>query len=142
MIVREMKWHENELTNHRISWMVTFHSLLVAALAFAWDKPHSKGLIVGFGTAGVLVSISCWYSLILGGRGTANLMVWWSKYGPKHKSAPRLFAYDAKENAGVPFWLLLPWNFWPLFTIVAWLLLIWWRVTQVPDALSALPCTK
>jgi hypothetical protein len=55
-IVRKMKWQESELTNHRISWMVTFHGLLVAALAFAWDK-QNKAFLVGFTLAGIIVSI-------------------------------------------------------------------------------------
>jgi hypothetical protein len=35
---REMVRHENELMNHRVSWLLTLQGLLFTALGFAWDK--------------------------------------------------------------------------------------------------------
>ncbi len=124
-IVREMKWQETELTNHRISWMVTFHSLLVAAVAFAWDKPNANPLLIGFTVAGILVSISSWLSLHIGGEATENLKTWWNEHGPKDKIAPPFVAFDApKAWHWFPLWLILPWHFWPMFSAVGWLLIL------------------
>jgi hypothetical protein len=35
--VRQMIYHEGELINHRIGWLVTLQGLLFAALGFAWN---------------------------------------------------------------------------------------------------------
>lgn len=36
--IRNLIRHENELINQRLTWLGTFQGLLLAALAFAWDK--------------------------------------------------------------------------------------------------------
>lgn len=52
-IVRQMIRHEDNLTNHRISWLNTIQGLLFAALGFAWDKEV------------YLVYLLCWLGVVV-----------------------------------------------------------------------------
>jgi len=129
-VVREMKWHESELTNHRIGWMITFHSVLMAAAAFAWDKNLS--LLIGLSIFGLVISLSSGVGLWLGGQGSKNLTEWWKNYGPSDDSAPPLDGIDAQAGSVNPlqsFLLLVfgwafPWKFWPVLSVAGWLVFL------------------
>ena len=60
-IVRDMIQHEDNLLNHRLSWMLALQGLLVTALGVFWGKETpASWLIIGFG---LISSLSFWYSL-------------------------------------------------------------------------------
>jgi hypothetical protein len=56
--IRELIRHENELINQRLTWLGTFQGLLLAALAFAWDKKSAGGIVCVLCTVGAMVAIS------------------------------------------------------------------------------------
>jgi hypothetical protein len=47
-ILRKMVRHENELTNQRLTWMVTLNGLMLTGLGFIWGKPYDKQVIAVF----------------------------------------------------------------------------------------------
>ena len=44
--LRQLVKAENEFINHRLTWLGAFQGLLLAALAFAWDKGDTRWLVV------------------------------------------------------------------------------------------------
>jgi hypothetical protein len=74
---REMVRHENELMNHRVSWLLTLQGLLFTALGFAWDKADAHALIYVFCATGAVVAISS--QTVLNGARQAidQLRQWW-----------------------------------------------------------------
>lgn len=113
---RELRRHESDLINHRITWMVTFHSLLVAAVSFSWGK--DVFLVVGFTVAGAIISASSWISVAIAVHAQLQIDIWWNKHVPERPSALPI-AYNANRYLK-PF---LPWHFWPALTLLGWLLL-------------------
>jgi hypothetical protein len=69
--------HENELMNHRVSWLLTLQGLLFTALGFAWDKADAHALIYVFCATGAVVAISS--QTVLNGAHQAidQLRQWW-----------------------------------------------------------------
>lgn len=113
---REMRRHENDLINHRITWMVTFHSLLVAAVSFSWGK--DAFLVVGFTVAGAIISASSGVSILIAEKSQLQIDSWWNKHASELQGKLPI-AYEANRF----FKLFLPWRFWPLLTLLGWLLL-------------------
>ncbi len=98
-IVREKRWQETELTNHRISWMVTFHSLLITAISFVWEKGNdSKPVLIGFIFVGIFVSISSWFSLYIGKKAAEEINEEWKKIKSSSVYEPKLIGYDAMND--------------------------------------------
>jgi hypothetical protein len=62
-VIREMIMHENELINHRLTWLCQIQGFLFAALAVTWKFPDSKYVRSIFCIVGILVAISSHYGL-------------------------------------------------------------------------------
>src|SRR5271157_104561 len=71
-VVRDMIRHEDEVLNHRLSWMWTLQGLLFAAAGVLWDKDMRGVLIMG--AVGILSSVSIGYSLSRGLRAVRELL--------------------------------------------------------------------
>jgi hypothetical protein len=135
-IHREMRWHENELIDHRISWMLTFHSLLIAAVAFAWqDKANHSTylLLIGFSIAGILVSISGGLSISIAHKAGLEHDKWWLLYGTSNiKGAPPIYGYEIKNGWEWKVKFLFPEYFFPLFFEAFWIVLILYEIYMIP----------
>lgn len=115
--VREMIRHENDLMNHRISWLLTLEGLLLAALGFAWDKTDARNLIYVFCIIGGVVSASSWR--VLGGADKAiiRLYIWWDANKSQGYAGPGVAGFWRES-----WWdILLPWRVLPFLFIIAWL---------------------
>lgn len=132
-IVREKRWQETELTNHRISWMVTFHSLLITAISFVWEKGNdSKPVLIGFIFAGIFVSISSWFSLYIGKKAAEKIREEWKRIKSRSVYEPELIGYDAMDawenkkswKKSLCIWLILPWHSWPFMSLIGWFTLL------------------
>ena len=62
-VIREMIKHENDLMNHRLTWLCQIQGFLFTALAVIWQYPASKYVQYVLCLAGVLVAISSFYGL-------------------------------------------------------------------------------
>jgi len=115
---------ENEIINHRVTWLATMQGLLFAALGFAWDKPNIKpfvDLLCFLGTAMSLIL----FALLVGATAAMyRLSAWWDSHKPQ--------GYEGPDVIGLrPFkWPLLrylgPWSFIPFLFLVAWIVV--WRI--------------
>lgn len=118
-IVRVMIRHENDLTNHRLTWMLTLEGFLFAGIGFAWDKRPTPELvfifaILGTATAGTAVIVlDAAHSAIL------SLATWWDKHKPNDSYADVLGFRGHHWVLGI----FAPWRIVPLALVVTWYLL-------------------
>jgi hypothetical protein len=130
---RQMICHENEVTNHRVSWLLTLEGLLFAALGFAWDKPDGKPLIWVFCFLGALVALSAWSVLDGSQLAIERLRKWWIDFPYKSEKSPGIlgYCYEPKRFPKLFPWLL-PWRAFPILFVTAWLLVAtinFWRTS-------------
>ncbi len=78
-IIREMIWHEDNVLNTRLSWCATIEGLLMAALAFGWEKAPSALVILVAG-AGVVVGSSTLYATRTAVETMRELTDWWTNH--------------------------------------------------------------
>ncbi|WP_153018597.1 hypothetical protein [Marichromatium gracile] len=81
-IIREMIKHENELTNHRLNWMIATQGLMLVSVANVITKtqPESTLLVFLVSTIGVFVSLATVIGLRGSGIAVRNLMVWYKEH--------------------------------------------------------------
>ena len=126
-IIREMIRHENELLNHRLSWLCQIQGFLFAALAFAWKDPTAGQIIFLICLIGALVAASSYYGLNRVEMAVASLRIWW-----ENNKAPDYFGPDiigrSPDKKSIPF--LRPWTFLPTLFFVAWTLIAYFKLTD------------
>lgn len=117
-VSRAMIRHENDLMNHRLTWLLTSQGLLFTALGFALSKDNpqfSQQLREVLAFVGMLLAASA--SVVLDAANTAIV-----KWSPKEwESKP---TGDVMGFRGIAaFSLLSPWRIYPPMFIVAWYLI-------------------
>jgi hypothetical protein len=60
--------HENELVNHRLTWMLLFHGFLLTSMAQVYEKPGWQGIWIGLSLLGVFVTVSAQTVISLSNR--------------------------------------------------------------------------
>lgn len=110
--------HENDLMNHRLTWLMTAEGLLFTALGFALSKenaPMAKQLIPVLSFVGILLAASA--SIVLDAADIA--IIRWSYPHNDQKRNGDVIGYR-----GLPFvGLLAPWRVYPPMFICAWYLI-------------------
>ena len=127
VVVRAMIKHENELMNHRITWLSTLQGLLFAALGFAWDKHDAQVLVFIISIIGIVISISSITVLRAASGAISDLADWWENNKPEDYQGPGVIGRRTTKS-----WqrLLYPWNLLPVLFTFAWLLVLavyWYR---------------
>jgi len=115
---REMIRHENELMNHRLTWLMTAEGLLFTALGFALSKDNAAiamHLIPILSFVGILLAASA--SIVLDAADAAIIRL-----------SPMLPKYDNDADVigfrGIPFvGLFAPWRIYPPMFIISWYLI-------------------
>ena len=110
-VTRQLIQHENDLINHRLTWFITLQGLLLAALAFAWDKNDAKGLVFVFCGLGILAAISTGSVLWGGAFAIENL----SK-AEKQNQRSQVIGRHAKWIEKI----FYPWFSLPVLFAIAW----------------------
>ena len=125
-VIRSMIQHENELINHRLTWLTTVQGLLFASLGFAWDKPTSGALISLLCSLGVAVSVAALVALTGASLATANLCLWWDTHKPKDYKGPDVIG--GRPSGGRRIQVISryvgPWSYFPVLFIITWAL-VW-----------------
>lgn len=113
---RDLIKHENDLTNHRLTWLLTAEGLLFAALGFGLSKDNpdvGKHLIPVLSLVGVTLAASG--SIVLDAADAAICRL--SAVAP-HVNGKEA---DVLGYRGLPMLgLLAPWRIYPPMFIVAW----------------------
>ena len=94
-IIRSMVVHEDDVTNHRMTWLVTLHGFLFAALGFAWKD--GKVLIPLLGFVGVFTSLSIMYHLFLSHLAIGRLVGMWENNKPDPYDGPDVIGHRTLE---------------------------------------------
>ncbi len=84
--VRLMIRHENEVIAQRMTWLITLHGLLFAALSFAWKD--AKPLVSVLCFVGVSVSVFSTMNVIAATRAQYRLSDWWEQNKPPDYKGP------------------------------------------------------
>jgi hypothetical protein len=117
-VIRQMICHENDLINHRMTWFLTFHGLLFAALGFAWEKRDAAPLIYILCGLGIVVSLSSITVFSAADRAIHELRDFWDTTRLADYKGPDVVGYRHKTDWPKPF---LVWRFLPWVLTAAWL---------------------
>ncbi len=121
-VIRSMIDRENDLINHRITWLTTIQGLLFASLGFAWDKPNAKPLIEMLCFLGIALSFVQLCALIAATRAIGGLFDWWETNKPEGYIGPGVAGRPPAKNRLLRY--LVFWNWVPFLFLCAWVV-IW-----------------
>ena len=137
--VRSAIEHENELTNHRLTWVLNSQAFLFAAFALMFqastkidvDKlllPFYKYVLAGISIIGILAAVYLSSGLAAAQKQHKQLEAWWanrvkdiSRHPPICGNAPQLF-------------LKLPYHGFPLIFVLGWLV---FTLVTLRDAIAS-----
>jgi hypothetical protein len=135
-VIREMVRHENDVTNHRIMWLLIVQGLIANAAVSAGRE--SGEIVPVFASVGILVTLSAFVILYKSyqARGYLQFLGNEAKQGTLREQDLPLFGWPANRLKGwrKRVWpcpwigkaseLLEPFFFLPSFLIVAWLFVL------------------
>lgn len=117
-IVRGMIDRENDLINHRVTWLTTTQGLLFAALGFSWDRQGTQRLVVLLCFLGIAMSIVAISGLTGATIAMHRVLRWWKDYGPKDYKGPAVIGFGFVEK---PFLRYIGvWTWIPILFLAAW----------------------
>jgi hypothetical protein len=121
-VIRTMIRHENDLVNHRLTWLLALEGFLFAGIGFAWDKlPDNKcDLVFLFSVIGMAAAGSATVVLDAAHYAIMTLGYWWDRHKPKDFLGPDVMGYRGHHWL---FGLFVPWRLIPPTLVVVWLLL-------------------
>jgi hypothetical protein len=158
-IVRSMIMAENELINHRMTWMITFNGLLYTGLGFAWGKPNAKSLIYVFCILGIIANILSECAIFGANQALMHQYDWWQANKPPNYNGPDVIGLPPLVKGNLtwirpylsrlhlnnwftqwltqfdPRWITF-WTSLPIFFTGSWLWILIINLKQVPDCVS------
>ena len=136
--IRQMIAHEDDLINHRLTWLAQLQGFLFAALGFAWEK--DRVLVPGLVVVGIVTALSVHAACLFSGKAVNHLRTAWDKKKPEAYEGPDVIGYRAENERkflGKHLGMLLPWKVLPLFFALAWIWIMW-RFCQSPVGADSL----
>jgi len=110
---------EDDLINHRLTWLCQIQGFLFAALGVTWNLPDSKGIHYVFCVVGSFVALSSFFGLHASNKAIEGLKAKGRELDEEHKSSEDLdLPFIGLDD--FRFWPLLPWVFLPTIFILAW----------------------
>lgn len=113
--LRQMIRHECEVTNDRLSYLLTLQGLLFASLGFAWG--NARSLILLLSVVGILTSVSILYMLRLAQQAIAGLIKTWDLNRSQNYDGPDVIGIRPRQ--AVHRWFS-PSFILPMIFIIAW----------------------
>src|SRR5438034_10354323 len=110
--------YENELLNHRLTWLGVFQGLLLAALAFAWGKPSATAIVCVICVLGAMVALSTSVATFRANKSISLFSAYWDSIKPKEYSG--VGVEGVRSRSGY-FWWLMPGYALPWLFFFAWL---------------------
>ncbi|MGD1915119.1 MAG: hypothetical protein ACFCBV_02880 [Phycisphaerales bacterium] len=101
--------HENQLMDHRVTWLLAVESFLFAGLAFAWEKDESLAVVICFG--GSIFALLMLPVLVAAHSSIESMTKWWHDNRDKsQQQEPDVIGF--RQNVwilkNVPAWYTLP----------------------------------
>jgi hypothetical protein len=152
-VIREMIRHENDVTNHRIMWLLIGQGLIANAYVNAGS--HKEELVSVLATVGILVTLSAFVILYKSyqARGYLEFLGDEAKRGTLQEEDLPLFGWPSKrlkgwrKNLWLCPWLrkvgdlLEPYIFLPSLLMLAWLLVLLENRFSLPKMISLVLAT-
>ena len=88
-MLREMVRHEDDLRNHRITWLCQLQGFLFASLGFAWGK--SQRLTTILAVLGLTFGFLILIALLSGTAAHLRIRKWWRETKPADHKGPDVF---------------------------------------------------
>lgn len=153
-IIRGMIKHENELVNHRITWLSHLQGLLFAALGFAWGKENAHWLVYCFCLLGCFIALSSLISLEGADQAINDMVWWWDTHKPKDFFGPDVIGLTNNgimHRHGITMKVfsqkiairkeMYPWYLLPRLFIAAWLAIAFFNLS-LPESSLPLAATE
>ncbi len=115
--LRQLVKTENELINHRLTWLATFQGLLLAALAFAWNKKDAWWIVVVLCLVGMAVALSTGVATYRANLAIKKVNDWWDANRPADYLGLGVEGIKSHEGR---FQKLMPGKFLPWLFFAAW----------------------
>jgi hypothetical protein len=117
-ITRGLIYHESNLINQRLSWLLTIQGFLIAGVSFAVQ--HAKPLSWLFPTVGLISSLSALFAIFLAHMTICKEVKVWEENNPPFKADdfPAIIGRHRKHNLEV---FICPWFLLPVVFIFIWL---------------------
>jgi hypothetical protein len=129
--VRSAIEHENQLMNHRVTWLLTCQGFLIAAFALVFQaytktdvtqewRVFYQYILSGLAVTGTLVSLYVRLSLRAAEIQHENLRLWWeTRIGTRNNFHPPICGTP-------PTWLIkkLPYSSFPILFVLSWIIFV------------------
>lgn len=116
--IRSMIKNENDLINHRLTWMGTSQGLLLAALTFAWDKKGTCWVVTILYLLGTLVALSTFVATQRANQAIKKSEDWWKENKPNGYSGPEPTGVEIHKERT---WFLMPGYCLPCLFYFGWI---------------------
>lgn len=117
--------HEDDLVNHRLTWLLTLQGLLFTAFALLTRDAFEVGRIV-IGVTGLVSSVSVGYSTLFSHRALDRLHPILEELAARIERDFEM-VHPERVCAG-PITPFLPWPFLPWVFVAAWFVLLAWTL--------------
>jgi len=120
-VVRSMIEHESRMINHRLTWLVTVHGLLFAALGLLWKD--GADIVPILSCLGVTISISIFFPLWAADLAIRKLVRDWDENSTEDErtKGPDIIG---KRPAAIGVHFIYPWLCIPIALAAAWIV-VW-----------------
>lgn len=128
--IRDLIKHENELINHRLTWMVLFETLLLNAFVCVLKECEDKFYCVSIILLGIFVSLSFFFPLRKAHNAIENLKLkngkLQTKLNLKKSLKPTIIGHHSKCSILI----LSPWFALPICFTIFWIVLLIYDLTN------------
>jgi hypothetical protein len=132
-IVRDMIEHENDVTNHRVTWLLTIQGFLLAALAFAGND--AAGLVPYLCVLGIIGSALTILNVSFSTTAVSRLVEWWNNHSEGYEGPP-VIGIGFKPGSILNY--LSPSNLFSAALVIAWSIIYY----ESPDIFAVPPAPK
>jgi len=127
-VIRAMICHENELINHRLTWLLVGEGFLFNGIATAWGN---QNLVTVLSYIGSLVALSTLPMLIAANKAIDQMVEWWHANRPSDcEKEPDVIGYKQATTTLMWFrtWLNLP-----AIIVLGWSAVLYVNFTRADD---------
>jgi len=110
---------ENEVINHRVTWLTTVQGLLFTAVGIVWDKQGAEPFIRQLCCLGIIMAFIAFFALHGATLAIKRLFEWWEIKKPQDYSGPGVIGLPLPKCPILRFFG--PWIFIPILFIIAWI---------------------
>ena|SRR2546428_3639312 len=118
--IRELIKQESDVSNHRLTWMVTLEGFLFASLSFAWNEGVALSAVLAF--LGVFSSVSSLIALYVAHEATVKIIASWERNRPQDYDGPDVIGYFVKGRLRT---FAMPWFLLPFLLILTWVVILY-----------------